>query len=148
MRNKHCAPRLTALACGLSLALGAAAAERTRFALFTADHHPAGEQVVEREDDGLVKVRFIFKDNGRGPELTERFRLAADGTPTEYHVNGSAELGGPVDERFVRNGDSAHWQSAAERGNVSQGASGAFYVPCLSGCHRQPLDVVVRDFAA
>lgn len=104
------------------------AAETIRYRLFTADRHAAGEQVVERKDDGLFEVRFVFKDNGRGPELEERFRLAPDGTLAEYHVAGKAEMGGPIDEQFVREGARARWRSAAESGEADS-AAGAFYVP-------------------
>lgn len=113
---------------GLLIALGADAAQTTRYVLFTGDKKPAGEQVVERGDDGRVKVRYIFKDNGRGPELNEQFRLAADGTLLEYQVTGSAEMGGPVNERFVRSGDKAEWSSAAEKGTATVSGA-AFYVP-------------------
>jgi len=33
-------------------------------------------------------------------------------------------------------------------GEISEAASGKNKDACLSGCHRHPLDVVVRDFAA
>lgn len=120
---------VTALLCSLLTGVGAAAAQRTRYLLFTAEHQPAGEQLVERGDDGLVNVRYVFKDNGRGPELREQFRLAADGTFSQFHVTGSAEMGGPVDESFVRNGDQASWRSPAEHGSATAGAAGSFYVP-------------------
>lgn len=123
----HAAAMLT-LVCSMLLAQPAAAASTLRFLLFTGDRKPAGEQVVETAVDGLVSVRFVFKDNGRGPELQERFRLAPDGTLAEYHVSGSGEMGGPIDERFVREGDGARWHSAAESGSANN-AAGAFYVP-------------------
>lgn len=113
---------------GLGLSQAADAAETVRYLLFTADRHLAGQQVVERGDDGVVKVRYIFKDNGRGPELVEHIRLSPDGTLAEFHVTGTAEMGGPIDERFVREGARARWQSAAERGHTDQ-AEGAFYLP-------------------
>ena len=42
------------------------------------------EQVVQRGDDGVSKVRFIMKDNGRGPELNESYRYAADGSLLQF----------------------------------------------------------------
>lgn len=100
----------------------------TRHLLFNGDDQLAGEQVTETQADGWTTVRYVFKDNGRGPELTERFRLAPDGTLAEYQVRGSAEMGGPVDERFSRQGDQAEWASAAERGRTTVSDT-AFYVP-------------------
>jgi hypothetical protein len=113
---------------GLCASLAVHASQTTRFLLFTGNQEPAGEQVVDRGDDGLVKVRFIFKNNGRGPELNEQFRLAPDGTLADYHVTGSATMGAPVDERFVRQGDQAQWMSAAEKGRATLSGP-AFYVP-------------------
>jgi hypothetical protein len=78
-------------------ASGAVAAETLRYLLTTSDGHKAGEQVVERGDDGRTRVRCIFKNNGRGPELEEQFRLAADGSFLHYEVKGHAERGTVID---------------------------------------------------
>jgi cytosine/adenosine deaminase-related metal-dependent hydrolase len=104
------------------------AAETIRYMLMTGNGSPAGEQVVERSDDGHRRVRYVFKDNGRGPELEESIRLAPDGTLAEYEVKGLSEMGGPVDERFTRSGDQAQWRSPAEAGS-KQLSGTAFYVP-------------------
>lgn len=128
MNNNGVLARLCAILLGSWVLCSAHAVQTSRMALFTGDKTPAGEQVVERAEDGLVKVRYIFKDNGRGPELSEQFRLAADGTLAEYRVTGSAEMGGPVNERFVRRGNEAEWSSAAETGRASVEGS-AFYIP-------------------
>jgi hypothetical protein len=45
----------------------AQAADITRYVFMTGDDRPAGEQVVDC-DGALTTVRYIFKDNGRGPE--------------------------------------------------------------------------------
>ena len=116
------------LLCGLLLTQAAGAATTIRYLLFTGDRRAAGEQVVERGDDGWVKVRYIFKDNGRGPELEDRFRLAADGTLAEFHVTGSAEMGGPIDERFVREGDQVRWTQPRSAGPQAA-------LPVRSTCH-------------
>jgi hypothetical protein len=53
----------------------------TRYALLTGSGSRGGEQIVERSADGLkTKVRYRYKDNGRGPEFTEQMRFAPDGT--------------------------------------------------------------------
>jgi Amidohydrolase family len=135
------------LACAISfLAAGTAQAQNTtRLALFTGDGKPAGEQVVERGSDGQVTVRYIFKDNGRGPELSERLRLAPDGTLASYEVKGSATMGGPVDEHFARNGNQAQWHSTSERGS-STVAGPALYVPLNSSF--EPASVSIGAVAA
>jgi hypothetical protein len=115
----------------LAAALSARASETLRYVILTDDGKKAGEQVVERGDDGLVKVRYVFKDNGRGPELREQFRLAADGTFSEYRVEGSSTFGSSVDEHFFREGDHAVWRSTSEKGEQTAAGS-ALYVPLNS----------------
>ncbi|HJW10391.1 MAG TPA: amidohydrolase, partial [Albitalea sp.] len=118
-------------AAALALATSVSADQTTRYILFTGDGTRGGEQVVQRSDDGRVDVRYIFKNNGRGPELEETIRLAPDGTMAEYSVKGKAEMGGAVQEHFVREGTQAQWQSNAEKGSASvQGP--ALYVPLSS----------------
>ena len=90
-----------------------------------------GSQTVERSDDGTFTVRYVYKNNGRGPELVERFRLAADGTFSEYHVTGTSTFGAVVDERFERTGDVAVWHSTSEQGNRKVSGP-ALYVPLNS----------------
>ncbi|CAN5719436.1 hypothetical protein BH11PSE8_BH11PSE8_35810 [soil metagenome] len=109
-------------------AFAAQAAETLRYVLLASDGTPAGEQVVERADDGQVTVRYRFKDNGRGPELSERITPASDGTMDAYQVTGASTMGGPVDERYSRSGDKAEWRSTAERGAAKVSGT-AMYVP-------------------
>jgi hypothetical protein len=105
-------------------------AETTRYVLSMSDGHRAGEQVVEHLD-GLTKVHYVFKDNGRGPEIDERIRTDPDGRLASYDVVGTSTLGGPIDEHFVRTGDGATWTSTSEHGQT-QSAGSALYVPLNS----------------
>ena len=75
-----------------------------------------GHQVVTRGDDGVTKVDYIFKDNGRGPEIKEEYRLAADGTYATYSAKGTTTFGAPVDETFARQGNIASWKSNSDSG--------------------------------
>ena len=112
----------------LAATIAAHAAETTRYVLMAGDGKKAGEQVVERSDSGLATVRYIFKDNGRGPELTERIQGLPDGTFSAYEVAGTSTFGAPVNERFARSGDKAEWQSTTERGTRTA-AGPALYIP-------------------
>ena len=121
----------------MSLALAAAfsapalAAGSYKYLIISENGKQIGEQVVDQQDDGLTKVRFMYKDNGRGPELTEQFRIGADGSMTEYAVTGNSTYGAVVDEHFERHGDQAAWHSTSEKG--SKTVSGvAAYVPLNS----------------
>ncbi len=104
------------------------AAEKLRYVILVDGGKQAGEQVVERGDDGLTKVRFIFKDNGRGPELNEEYRLAADGTFSEYRVKGNSTFGAVVDDHFERKNGVATWASTSEKGSAKVEGP-ALYVP-------------------
>lgn len=121
----------------LVLALGAAfsapshAASTTKFLIISENGKQIGEQVVEHEDDGLTKVRFIYKDNGRGPELTEQFRMGADGVMTQYDVKGNSTFGAVVDEHFVRKDGKATWKSTSESGSTAVSGAG-MYLPLNS----------------
>ncbi len=88
----------------------------------------AGQQVVTHRDDGVTSVDFIFKDNGRGPELKETYTLANDGTYRTYEVKGTSTFGAPVDERFSVADGKATWTSTSDRGSQSS-VPGSLYSP-------------------
>ncbi len=137
MKNNH-KLRAGVMALGILLGIvtgGASqatqAAQVTRYDILNSFGKKMGEQIVTRADGGLVTVHFIFKDNGRGPELDEEFHLAADGTVKDYHVKGSSTFGAPVDEYFSRKGDQAEWHSTSEKGSTTVSGTG-LYVPLNS----------------
>lgn len=105
-----------AFCCALLLAPSALAAETLKYVALVDGGKQAGEQTVTVGDDGTTRVDFIFKDNGRGPELKEEFRLRADGTYERYHVTGASTFGAPVDESFTREGDTGRWKSTSDSG--------------------------------
>jgi hypothetical protein len=122
----------TRLMLALLAAWGSAhAASVTTYDIYVENGKRAGEQVVERGDDGLTRVKFVFKDNGRGPELTERIRYAPDGTMTEYEVKGTSTYGAVVDEHFALKDGAANWHSTTETGKT-QVDGRAMYVPLNS----------------
>ncbi|RPE81861.1 amidohydrolase family protein [Vulcaniibacterium tengchongense] len=115
----------------VALALGAAdalAAETIRYVALVDGGKQAGHQTVTRGDDGVTRVEFIFKDNGRGPELKEEYVLAEDGTYRRYRVQGTSTFGAKVDERFERKGTKAEWKTTADAGAVDV-AGTALYTP-------------------
>ncbi len=123
--------RLAVLPLALAAAFSAHAASTTRYLIISENNKQIGEQVSEHLDDGSTKVRFIYKNNGRGPELTEHFRMTPDGSMSHYSVKGNSTFGAVVDERFERNGDQASWKSTSEQGQKTvQGP--AAYLPLNS----------------
>ncbi|HEX6831927.1 MAG TPA: amidohydrolase, partial [Rudaea sp.] len=106
------------LAAGLFLsALAAHAQDTTRYSVYvnggTAN---AGHEYVTRDGDGGTKVDFVFKNNGRGPQLKEEFKVDKDGTFVRYHVVGTSTFGAAIDESFQRVGDKAQWKSTSDKG--------------------------------
>jgi cytosine/adenosine deaminase-related metal-dependent hydrolase len=109
----------------------AAAAETIKYIALVDGGKQAGHQTVVAGDDGIVRVDFIFKDNGRGPELKEEYALGEDGTFRTYAVKGTSTFGAPVDEQFTVGDGIARWKSTSDVGEQPI-AAGAAYWP-LSG---------------
>lgn len=111
-----------------SVAAPSAEQMATRYvALVNGGKDKAGHLLVI-QSGGRYKVDFLFKDNGRGPELKEEYTLAADGTFATYRVKGTTTFGSLVDERFSRQGGSARWKSTSDSGEQPVGGT-AIYSP-------------------
>lgn len=115
-------------ALSLALLVPSHAAETLRYVAMVDNGKKVGHQTVEQGADGVTRVDFIFKDNGRGPELKEEFTLAADGTYVRYAVKGTSTFGAPIDETFRRDGDKAKWKSTSDEGEMTL-AGTALYAP-------------------
>jgi hypothetical protein len=135
---------LSALAAALLAANGAHAAEDIRYTgLVNGGRDVAGHLLVSRTGD-RYRVDYRFKDNGRGPELTERYTLAADGTFSRYQVKGVSTFGSLVEETFVRDGGRARWKSTSDAGEQPS-AGTALYSPL--GASPQALSVALAALA-
>ncbi len=110
-------------------------AETIRYVALVAGGQQAGQQVVTHGDDGVTRVDYIFKDNGRGPELKEEFTLAEDGTFKTYRVTGTSTMGAPVDESFSRTGDRVQWKTTSDQGE--QSATGTAQYWTLNGTYEE-----------
>ncbi len=120
--------RIAAYCLGVMLAGPTLAAQTTTYVALVDGGKNAGHQVVTRDDDGTTHVDFIFKDNGRGPELKETYALAPDGTFSRYAVKGTSTFGAPVDESFSREGDRLQWRSRSDKGEMTLHGT-ALYTP-------------------
>lgn len=111
------------------LAVGHASGTPTRQWVIIVDSGNQGGEIVETcARVGDCEVRYVFKDNGRGPEVSEKFKLAADGTFDRYLATGATTFGSRIAERFEARGGQARWQSTTERGR-SDSARGKLYLP-------------------
>ncbi len=118
----------------LSIAVGvsARAADTTRYTILLDNGtRVAGEEVDQHLPNGVTKVHFTFKDNGRGPEVDEEFALAPDGTFRTYTITGHTTFGSLVNEQFSRTGTAAEWRTESDRGQTTVTGS-ALYVPLNS----------------
>lgn len=109
------------------LAVPASAAETIRYVALVDGGKQAGHQIVERGDDGTTRVDYLFKDNGRGPELKEEYTLADDGTFRTYAVKGTSTFGAPVDETFRIENGVARWTSTSDAGEQPAVAGAAYW---------------------
>lgn len=122
--------RLSRLAFCAALALTASsyAAEQIKYNIIVDNGVKAGEQIVNIADNGDISVRYIFKDNGRGPELNETMTLNADGTLATYTGKGSTTFGSAINETFSRSGDSVQWSTGQQIQSASVKGP-ALYMP-------------------
>jgi hypothetical protein len=77
-------------------------------------------------DGERVAVSYSYRDNGRGPDLDEAYRVDARQRPIEYRVRGRSTFDGEVREDFVIDGDRWRWVSVADRGDEPAPAGGVF----------------------
>lgn len=134
---------------GLALALagvsgGALGAETIKYLALVDGGKQAGQQDVVVGDDGVVRVDFLFKDNGRGPELKEEYALAPDGTYLRYSVKGTSTFGAPVEETFAIDNGMARWTSTSDVGE-QPAVAGAAYSPL--GGTPQSMSVAIAALA-
>jgi Amidohydrolase family len=110
---------------------------KTTYNLYAQDLKKAGEQTIEilEKPDGTqnIKVNYIYKNNGRGPEIIESMNLDSDGFPTFYQSAGQSTMGSKIDEVLKTEKNSYIWESTSEKGQASTDTK-AHYVP-LNGTH-------------
>ena len=115
----------TVLSLLLALTGCAATAAETRYSI-TIQSQVAGQLVQRSADDGSVRVEYSYRDNGRGPDVDERFVLSGDGNVLEYQANGKSTFGGPIRESFKRDGDRIEWTSLVDQGTQTAAPEAAF----------------------
>ena len=89
---------------------------------------PSGSNVITIRADGTRETKLEIMQNGRGPKVTTRLTLGADGTPIAFDATGLETMGTPIDEHFSMEGKRARWKSTAENGEKEL-AGPAFYLP-------------------
>jgi Amidohydrolase family len=71
-----------------------------------------------------TRIDYDYKDNGRGPTMTETIRLDGQGLPSEWTLTGTTTFGSKVKEHFAHKGSRAEWvDSTGKGGTAVQGPS-------------------------
>jgi hypothetical protein len=119
--------RKLALVAALAFAATASAGTTLRY---TVQHFgkTSGALTTMIGDDGRISVTFSYRDNGRGPDLAEEIRVAADGTIQSYRLKGKSTFGAALDERFTLARGRASWRSPSEHGEAAPSGP-AMYLP-------------------
>ncbi|MCW5610457.1 MAG: amidohydrolase family protein [Rubrivivax sp.] len=84
-----------------------------------------------RQDGDTVRVDYSYRDNGRGPDLQEEFRIGPQRQPVSYRVRGRAAFGGEIREDATVEGGRLRWSSVADQGD-EPAAEGVLHVPLQS----------------
>lgn len=114
------------VALGLAHAVGAAASEGT-WHVQTQDHR-AGQMQVRRDAGGAWLASYSYRDNGRGPDMEERFEVDAQQRVRSYRVTGKATFGAVIDEEAHIQSGRVAWRSTADQGDEAL-AEGGVFVP-------------------
>lgn len=114
------------------LAVGSARAEpvEQRYSVLVAGTRVG--HLVATVDGARTGIDFDFKNNGRGPTMTETLVLDAGGLPVTWTIEGTSTFGSRVEERFARDRGEARWTDSTGDGRapgpdarlyIGQGAS-------------------------
>jgi hypothetical protein len=129
----------------LALASGARAAETVKYVALVHGGTEAGRLIVTRADDGVFTADYLFKDNGRGPEMVETYTIGSDTTYKTFAVKGTSTFGAPVEESFSLADGRAKWKSLSDSGEMAV-TGRALYSP-ISGTPAQ-FEVLLAAAAA
>ena len=110
------------------------AADNARYTLILAGNK-AGFATSSRNLDGSLQFYYEFNDRGRGPKITERLVLDANGIPTRIENTGIDYEKAPVDEQFTLHDGTATWKNRAEHGETQ--ISGKAFYASLSGAPQE-----------
>jgi Amidohydrolase family len=112
--------------CLFAFAGSALGQQQTRYTVLTMGR-PSGTQASLVKPDGVCEFAFEYNDRGRGPKITSRIKLDADGLPISLEILGNDYWKAPVAESLTVVDGVARWKNAAEAGEKKLAAK-AFYI--------------------
>jgi hypothetical protein len=74
------------------------APEATRFTVLVGGTEIGGMDIQPTEDG--YGIEFEYRNNGRGPTITESVTLDENGLPVDWTISGASTFGNPIDESF------------------------------------------------
>lgn len=93
-----------------------------------AEQTPIGEVRVQSTGAVERETYYRFVDNGRGPEVRERFSIDPGGVPVRFEARGTSTYGAAIEETFELTLDRARWRSRVDHGDIER-EPGSLFVP-------------------
>lgn len=75
-----------------------------------------------------VDVIYSYRENGRGPDIKERWTFGGDGSVASYTASGKTTFDASIDERFQQKAGRATWKTLSDAGGIAA-PTPLFYVP-------------------
>jgi len=75
-----------------------------------------------------VDLVYSYRNNGRGPDIDERWAFDGNGSVASYAAKGKTTFDATIDERFQQEGGRASWKTLSDAGETAAPAP-LFYVP-------------------
>lgn len=94
---------------------------------FVVQDFVAGSMTRKARGDA-VDVVYSYRDNGRGPDVKERWTFASNGSVASYAAKGKSTFDASIDERFQQKAGRASWKTLSDAGETAVSAP-LFYVP-------------------
>ena len=77
---------------------------------------------------GGVDVVYTYRENGRGPDIKERWTFGGDGSVASYTASGRTTFDASIDERFQQKAGRSSWKTLSDSGELAA-PTPLFYVP-------------------
>ena len=117
----------TLIATSLVAAVAAAPAATTHEYDFVVQDFVAGS-LTRKANGSTVDVVYSYRDNGRGPDITERWTFASTGSVESYTGVGKTTFDATIDERFQQKAGRVSWKTLSDAGETAA-SEPLFYVP-------------------
>ncbi len=118
--------RLLAAAALATVLASPALADQLEYRVLT-QSRDIGHLKIDRQGQAIV-VDYDYKQNGRGPTISEALTLDKDGAPVAWTITGRTTFGNAVNETFKRTARGAQWRDLAGPGGIKGKDVPRYYV--------------------